>query len=155
MTPAASLTRRAISASTSGEKVPRMSFHLWNIISLSYFLEVLSVDSIGTMDCVDVPILIPCLVAAENQVGVAAGIEGKQYPEGPPQGLNPQFLHVGKSRSPERVHIRTPEFRTVKFEQFDARGYTGPFLDAQAEIPLAELVADFDFPSHRLSIPFE
>jgi hypothetical protein len=62
------------------------------MVSLSNLVEVLGVNCIRATHCVDVPILFPCFVAAQNQVGIPAGIEGEENAVGPSFMLNPQFL---------------------------------------------------------------
>src|SRR5580658_2309981 len=124
ITPAASFTRRAISASTSGENVPRISLHFRAMILFSNLLEVLSIDRIRSTDCVDVPVFCSRFIATQNQVSIPSRIECEENPERPSPMLDPQLLHIRKDRFSESVSVRTPQFPAMSFKHLNSRGNT-------------------------------
>ena len=63
--------------------------------------------------------------------------------------LNSKLLHIRESGASKCVYLGPPEFRPINLEHSHASGNAGTFFEAKRGVPLDELVADFDFPSHK------
>jgi len=114
---------------------------------------MLGIDCLSAAKCFEIPVGVPRLVAAQNQICIATWIEGKQNAVGSPSMLDTQFLHVRKLGSTESTNVWPPEFRAIQLKHLNDSSYAGPFILKQATIPVDKLFADFNFPSHCLIIP--
>lgn len=69
-------------------------------------------------------------VATDEHNCIPIWVEGKRYAESAVIKVGPQFLHVGKLRSVQRVGMRSTEIRAKFFEQVDLGLNFGSFLVA-------------------------
>jgi hypothetical protein len=69
--------------------------------------------------------------------------------------LDSQLFHILVFRSNESVCVRTPQRWPIQSQLFDGTVDTLALLYIEGAVPLDELVADLDFPSHGESIPFK
>src|SRR5579862_164186 len=95
-----------------------------------------------------IPTFISGLVPANEKNRGSIRIEGIKHPEGPASDLNPEFPHSRVLRLRNAGRIRMVQGRTVFLEQSNGGIDSCLLSGCEALPPDAEVVGEFDLPSH-------
>jgi hypothetical protein len=116
---------------------------------------MLGVDLVGTWYKLLIPAIVSRLVAADQQNGNAARIEGKKRAVRPSAMLSSQLLHIRIPRRRNHVSMRPSQTRPALTEKVDAGSDVFLFRFAESIPPSLELIGELDFPCHVRNITYK
>jgi hypothetical protein len=113
---------------------------------------MLVVQPVRQGDVGRVPLIVPGLLATDQEDRRAPGVEGIEDAVGPAGVLHPELAHVRVPRRSDAGAIRETQRGTEALEQDDSSIHILLFLRRQAVPPHPKHIRVFDWPFHRWNI---